>query len=136
MSRAEVAAFLREFVEELEDESSTVATGVEQGDRRSDEAGRAREDADAAGPTGTETERDRTRRTGERPEEPPAGDARRITFVVGGDSATVTIPETVEFDVEVESRSPLLQSGESQAVEFQLSWEVEERVQDDSIDLK
>lgn len=149
MSRAEVAAFLREFVEELEGEGETVATGVEQGDRRSEESGR-RTDTGTAGQSGTGTgtgtgtttgtgagsDADRRRRSGEERAEPPAGDARRVTFVVGGDSATVTIPETVEFDVEVESRSPLLQSGESQAVEFQLSWEIEERHEDDSIDLK
>jgi hypothetical protein len=98
MSRAEVAAFLREFVDQLEGEGETVATGVEQGDRRSGETGR-RTDTGATGRTeaetgaGTGTDADRTRRTREGSEPPAAGDAGRITFVGGGDSATVTIPE-------------------------------------------
>lgn len=50
----------------------------------------------------------------------------RMTFIIGGDSATVTIPERVEFEVEIESRSPLLASGVQQEIEFELSWEVEE----------
>ena len=133
MSRAEVAAFLREFVDELEGEASTVATGVERGDRRDDDAGR-RTEADTAGRSGADA--DRTAGAGERREASAPGEARQVTFVVGGDSATVTIPETVEFDVEVESRSPLLKSGVSQEVEFQLSWEIEEEPEDDTIDLK
>lgn len=52
--------------------------------------------------------------------------ANRITLIVGGDSATVTVPEEVEFDVEVDSRSPMLSSGVRQEIEFSLSWEVDD----------
>ena len=132
MSRAEVAAFLREFVEELEDGSANVTTterddrqtGTTEGRRDAAGAGRQREDAD------------RTDRTIEDRDRTAPSDASRITFVVGGESATVTIPETLDFDVEVESRSPLLKSGVNQEVEFHLSWEIEEEPDDDSIDLK
>lgn len=63
----------------------------------------------------------------QRPEETSGGDdrSRRVTLIVGGDSATVTVPETVEFDVEVSSRSALLSSGVNQGIEFELSWDVE-----------
>ena len=138
MSRDEVAAFLREFVEELEEGSTNVTTTAEPNDRRTDAAGSQRTDAtgegrrrhDDAGRTGPED------RTIEERERTVPSDASRITFVVGGESATVTVPETLEFDVEVESRSPLLKSGVNQEVEFHLSWEIEEQPGDDSIDLK
>lgn len=133
MSRAEVAAFLREFVEELEDESGTVATGVEQDDRRS---GATSDRDDATGNDRRRGDADRNDGALEGRERTVASDASQITFVVGGDSATVTIPETVDFDVEVESRSPMLTSSTSQEVEFHLSWEIEEQGDDDTIDVK
>lgn len=49
---------------------------------------------------------------------------KRITLIVGGDSATITVPSTVEFGVEIESRSPMLSSKVNQEIEFELSWEV------------
>lgn len=55
-----------------------------------------------------------------------AGEPRQLTFVIGGDSATVTVPDVVEFEVEVESRSPLLSPGVHQEIELELSWAVEE----------
>lgn len=60
---------------------------------------------------------------------------KRITLIVGGDSATVTVPETVDFDIEIESRSPMLSKGVHQEIEFELSWEIEnpEELGDDRI---
>lgn len=52
-------------------------------------------------------------------------DAKRITFIVGGDSATVTVPRVVEFEVDIESRSPMFSSKVSQEIELELSWTVE-----------
>ena len=49
----------------------------------------------------------------------------RITLIVGGESATVTVPDVIEFEIEVESRSPLFGSGVNQGIEFELSWEIE-----------
>lgn len=131
MSRAEVAAFLREFVEELESGSANVTTTAERDDRRSGATGSQRDDAAETG-----RQREDGDRTIEDRDRTVPNDASRITFVVGGESATVTIPETLDFDVEVESRSPLLKSGVNQEVEFHLSWEIEEQPSDDSIDLK
>lgn len=75
------------------------------------------------GPSATDRDRDQRREefTGEESLEP-----QRVTLIVGGDSATVTVPNSVEFDVEVESRSPMLGSGVSQEIEFDLSWEIED----------
>ena len=134
MSRSEVAAFLREFVDELEHGSTDVGTANGRDDRRSGATGTP---DDAAGSGRRRGDADRSEGALEDRERPVSSDASQITFVVGGDSATVTIPETVEFDVEVESRSPLLSSSTSQEVEFHLSWEIEEHHDDDdTIDVK
>lgn len=60
---------------------------------------------------------------------------KRVTLIVGGDSATVTVPEIVDFDIEIESRSPMLSSNVHQEIEFELSWEIEnpEELDDDRI---
>lgn len=50
----------------------------------------------------------------------------RITLIVGGDSATVTVPETVDFEVEVDSRSPMFSDDLTQEIEFELSWHVDD----------
>ena len=140
MSRAEVAAFLREFVEELESGSANVTTTAERDDRQSGDAAGRRDDGTRGGRQRADADRadrdDRDDRTIDDRDRTVPNDASRITFVVGGESATVTIPETLDFDVEVESRSPLLKSGVNQEVEFHLSWEIEEQPGDDSIDLK
>lgn len=53
-------------------------------------------------------------------------DTKRLTFVSGGKSATVMLPQTVDFDVAVQSKSPMLQSGVSQEIDFEISWELED----------
>lgn len=81
-TREGVAAFLREFADELDEPSAVAGDGTLE--------------------------------------------PKRITLIVGGDSATVTVPEMVDFEVEVESRSPMFASGVSQEIEFELSWDVED----------
>jgi hypothetical protein len=93
LSRTEVADFLREFADELDD---TTEQGQPYPEGRGDEV----TEESLHGP-------------------------KRITLIVGGDSATVTVPRTIEFDVEVESRSPMLSSGVRQDVEFELSWKID-----------
>jgi len=97
LTRSEVAAFLREFASELDD-----GTGLEDGTITREEMDHDEDFVDAG-----------------------SLDPKRITLIVGGDSATVSIPHTVEFDIEVESRSPMLSSSVSQEIEFELSWKVE-----------
>lgn len=53
------------------------------------------------------------------------GDDHRVTFMVGSDSATIDPPETVTFEVEVESDSSLVGSGVEHEVEFELAWQTE-----------
>lgn len=100
MTRSEVAAFLREFAHELDNGE------LEQG-------------RESLGESHGETSGE------ERVLEP-----ERMTFIVGGDSATVVVPETLDFEVEVESRSPMFGSGVSQRIELDLSWQVEQHDND------
>lgn len=93
LTRSEVAVFLREFADEIDDGLFG---------RHPDSEERKEEFTDEE-----------------------SLDPKRVTLIVGGDSATVTVPETVEFDVEIESRSPMLSSGVHQGIEFELSWEIE-----------
>ena len=67
-----------------------------------------------------------------------ARERKRITLIVGGDSATVTVPHTMNFDVEVESRSPMFASGVKQGVDFELAWEIEDpdQLDDDWIEVE
>jgi hypothetical protein len=100
MTRSEVAAFLREFAHELDN-------GDLEGNRET-----LREDHGET--SGNERMRD----------------PKRMTFIVGGDSATVVVPDTLNFEVEVESRSPMFGSGVSQEIELDLSWQVEQHDDD------
>lgn len=107
LTRAEVADFLREFADELAGRAggSGSVDQVEEVDRQEIGTGDERRED-------TETQ--------------PAADHERLTLIVGGDSATVTVPDAVNFDVEVESRSPMLSSGVNQGIEFELSWKIED----------
>lgn len=143
MTRSEVAAFLREFASELDDgsvggdmefvddEELDGETLDEQQAEHREEFVDDRDDFDDETFGGD----------GQRREEGAEGDsldAKRITLIVGGDSATVTVPNTMEFDVEVESRSPMFSSGVNQEIEFELSWEIEDpdEIGDDRIEVE
>lgn len=54
------------------------------------------------------------------------GADRRVTLMVGNDSATINPPETVTFEVEIDSERSLIGSGTEREVEFELAWETEE----------
>lgn len=138
LTRSEVALFLREFANELDDDAHD--TDRERGEFVGDADGpddtfdeRQEEHREEFIDDVDERERDRGQDDsfeGERERrEEFAGegslDHKRITLIVGGDSATVTVPNTVEFDVEVESRSPMFSFGVNQGIEFELSWDIE-----------
>lgn len=59
-----------------------------------------------------------------------------MTLMLGGDSATFAPPETLELEVELESSSSFFRDGVEQSVEFELSWEVEEPIDDDRIEVR
>ena len=98
MTRSEVAAFLREFASELDDR---------QREEADDDTARVTGDRE-----GVTTERQTEGTSDDTPTQEgvpieSARERKRITLIVGGDSATVTVPLTMSFDVEVESLSPM-----------------------------
>lgn len=62
-------------------------------------------------------------------------DAETMTLIVGDQSATVVLPDVLEVDVEVESRSPLFGSDVEQSIELEFSWNVEDVPEDDAIEV-
>ena len=130
MTRSEVAAFLREFADELNDRPT----------REEYDDDTARATGDREGVTAerqTEGTSDDTRTQESAPIE-SARERKRITLIVGGNSATVTVPHTMNFDVEVESRSPMFSSGVKQGIDFELAWEIEDpdQLDDDGIEVE
>jgi len=111
MTRTQVATFLREFADELDHE------------------GRHRDRNEYVDADDVDEDR-RTRRETEAP--------HRVTIVVGDESATMTVPEVLEFDVDVESRNPMFSSSVTQEIEFELAWQIEdpEEYTDDTIEVK
>lgn len=116
LSRHEVAEFLRDFADEFDDGIGERAYGGDREDRPQADRERVTEDRST-----DPIEGDRSA-----PDESASYDPERVTLIVGGDSATVTVPDVVDFDVEVESRSPMLKSGVSQQIDFELSWKIED----------
>jgi len=139
MSRVQVADFLRQFADELDDphRRGDRETGADRDDDWYDPGehrdGGSREGSDDLN-DGEVGDRD-IGRGGEEGHE-HIDDPRRVTLVVGGDSATVTLPETVDFDIEVSSRSGMLSSDVTQSIDFYLSWKVEKSEgHDDTIEV-
>jgi hypothetical protein len=99
LTRAEIAAYLREFADRLD------ASGG---------GGRV--------PGGSETTLE--------------SEGRKVTIVVGNDSATVNPPETLTFDIVVDSDSSLMGSDKNQRVTFGLRWPTEAVEEDTEIQIQ
>jgi hypothetical protein len=158
LPRSEIAAYLREFADELdparpdfdasreervhehrsEDDTGTTSSpddAVEATDRGGGQAVTIEEEpseieANEMKTSGTET----TERTIE--DSPGFATDDRVTLMVGTRSATVNPPATPTFLIEVDSDSSLVSSGERQRVTFQLEWQVEEVDEDSRIEFK
>ncbi len=147
MSRADVAAYLREFADKLDGGGSAGMGGAEADRTRT--AGSAENGGttgDAGGtPTVTGTDdaarSSESERAGEatRSGRPDEGDrspgSGKVTIVVGNDSATVNPPETVDFAVEVSGNNPVFGAGR-QGVEFGIYWRGDEVEEDDEISIQ
>lgn len=94
-TRSEVAAYLREFADELE-------TGL--------------------GGSASHGE--------------PGTTDRKVTLVTGNESATINPPETLNFDVEVDTEAGLLEAGNDHSATFRLSWDSEHVEADDDLSIE
>lgn len=143
MTRTDVATYLREFADKL-DEGATghtesnrqEGTGQSSADAARDDSGT--DPATREGDTdATETRHEnRTEESGdggrdEMEGQPESKPDERITFMVGNESATINPPETVRFQMAVESDSTILESGTREIVEFSLHWDSENVTDDD-----
>lgn len=54
-----------------------------------------------------------------------------ISLTIDGNSATFDVPSTIDFEVDLASRSPLFEDDVRQEIEFELAWEVEEPADED-----
>lgn len=125
LPRSEIAEYLHEFADEFDTDPSATVSEVRSPDEPIDEDERDDSDAQAGIPTDDEplesTSNDESGMDSDAtdPEE-------RVTLIVGDDSATVHPPDAADFEIEVDSDSSLVQSGEQQRVTFELEWKVEE----------
>ena len=149
LSRADVAAYLREFADQLD------ARGTHHSDDVGDTARDRRDATTGRGETpetqtddrstnvgvesGTETHERTTAHSDTTEQEPPSEADRddgtadvghgtrydKVTFFVGNDSATINPPETRTLDVAVDSDSAMLSSLNRRSVDFHLEWDTD-----------
>lgn len=125
-SRTEIANYLREFADKLDERGDVV-----------DEFGSETEKTDM---TGTKTSGAETTET-DRPGTEAQGTQTRsadhgMTIIVDNESATVTPPETMHFGVEVETDSSLLETGMDRGVTLSLRWDADQVEAPDKLDIE
>jgi hypothetical protein len=149
LSRADVAAYLREFADQLDARGTPHSDGVDDTarDRRDTTTGRSatpETQADDRGTnvgveSGTETQERTAAQQDTTTQEPTSeadGDSdtadvghgtryEKVTFFVGNDSATINPPETMTLDVAVDSDSAMLSSANRRSVDFHLEWDTD-----------
>ncbi|WP_224270453.1 hypothetical protein [Haloprofundus salinisoli] len=154
LSRAEVAAYLREFADELDrqsdgttqhgDEAHPTETPNRTTGGSTDSQTTGTTDATRTSrnsPDTATTTEDNTVDTAEATSSDAADgnrshadtDYRKVTFLVGNDSATINPPETVSFDVAVDSDSSLMEAGTRERVDFSISWDADSVPEDDEL---
>ena len=60
----------------------------------------------------------------------------KVTLLVGNDSATINPPETVTFEIEVESDRSLVGSEVEESVAFEVTWRADQTEEHDEIEIK
>jgi len=140
LHRAEVATYLHEFADKLagedvrgggeasrEGESETSSSAAVR-DQRTDSAEMMRENGSEES-SREETSHETAERTDNDVHE-------KVTFMVGNESATINPPDTVRFDMSVDSDSTMLESGARETVTFALHWDREAVDSDDELDIQ
>lgn len=61
---------------------------------------------------------------------------RKVTLVSGSESATIKPPETLAFDVEVDTDPGLLESGNEHVTTFRLRWDANHVEADDELTIE
>lgn len=138
LSRADVAAYLREFADQLDAKGTHEAAETTRSDRERTNPAETRPDdrttaTDVTSDTGRDRSAERSEPTGRDVERTDDGGADvghrtkydKVTFYVGDDSATINPPETMTLDVAVDSDSAMLVSASRRSVDFHLEWDAD-----------
>lgn len=153
MTRAEVAAYLRQFADKLDARGTQHTQQTHQAQQtQHTEGGRPVEetrqgqttarDTPSSTETGqtTQTSADTTQTSTESTSEESgaAHHARydKLTFFVGNDSTTINPPETMRFDIAVDDDSAMLTSGNRRSVDFHLEWDTDVVEDDGSLHIE
>lgn len=139
-TRAEIAAYFRNFADELDRDGAggrdvtnevrgTETRGNHQSTGTTTDTGPGDTNTDSS-PTGD------SRSTGARStddETRGVGGDDSVTIIIGNESATINPPDTMRFQIEVESDSSMLSPGEDRMARFTLTWAGEEVPPNDDI---
>jgi hypothetical protein len=130
MSRTEVAEYLRAFADELQPGDTARSaegsgTAGEEDNHQSDEERSGDETEDSSGSGILSSLADDENRA-----ESPDQQQRKVTFMVGSESTTINPPDTITFEMKVDSESSLFGSETGRSTTFVLHWD-EEDVPDD-----
>lgn len=163
LTRGEAADYLREFADQLDDRDSdplsaglydadgSTGTTDQSTDATTDQSTDATTDSSSEGtmaPSSTaaasdssttdqsSTDGGETRETEQSLDDPATGADRRVTFLVGNDSATVNPPQEIGFAVEVGNDDSLVSSDSEQHVTFDLTWHAQDVDDPDTLDIE
>lgn len=130
-SRTEIANYLREFADKLDERGDVVNEFDSETERKMSETEKT--EMTGTKTSGAETtETDRTEPQGTQTRSADHG----MTIIVDNESATVTPPETMHFGVEVETDSSLLETGMDRGVTLSLRWDAEQVEAPDKLDIE
>lgn len=137
MSRVEVAEYLRQFADKLDTSDSTRPTGAHstidiQDESDEDNQTQAGDEA-ATGETESSREWSENERETATEESPSAG---KMTFMVGNESTTINPPDTVTFEMMVDSDSSLIGSETGRTASFTLHWDDADVSKDDEMSIQ
>lgn len=134
MSRAEVAEYLHLFADKLDTGDSEQSTGaygttdrqVERDEVRGGEETAASGDTESQGQTEYQSDTAVTERSS----------AGKMTFMVGNESTTINPPDTVTFEVTVDSESSLIGSETGRTARFALHWDDADVAEDEELSIQ
>ena len=132
-TRSEIAAYLRQFADELDPDTRSDA--ADRGGNTAETVGTgSTETAGAETGIGDETNRRDDTRTGDRDPAQSVGD--KVTVIAGNESATINPPRTCAFDVVIDTDSDLLDTGAERSTTFTIRWDADHVEADDELSVE
>lgn len=126
MNRTEIAEYLRAFADELHPSD----TG-EEDDHQREEEHSGDETKDSSGSDILDSLTDDEDRA-----ESMDQQQRKVTFMVGSESTTINPPNTITFEMKVDSESSLFGSETGKSTTFALHWDEEDVPEDEELSIQ